>query len=118
MTRFAQGCARPGIRPADLSLSFAFTAQQISQGREQRQLARQHRFARLLERHPPRRIDFDNGLDRATPRRPLKLETVAVDRAGMDILLERERFDDLAARLARSPVSESPLSCRAREWRG
>src|SRR4029079_15368810 len=66
---------------------------------EQRKLARQHQFARFHKGHPARLIDFGEVRLATASRRPLDLELDAFDGRGIEIAFNRERLDDLAARL-------------------
>jgi hypothetical protein len=71
----------------------------FAQPLEQRSLARQHHRVRFAERHPARRVDFGEALQPSAARGPFAFEAVAHHLRRIDILLERERLDHLAAGL-------------------
>lgn len=66
---------------------------------EKRLLARKYHGLSLRDREPSRRVDFGKRLAPSAARRPLDLKAIAHDRGSIEILLEREAFDDLSASL-------------------
>ncbi|MBE1529626.1 hypothetical protein GGC65_004082 [Sphingopyxis sp. OAS728] len=66
---------------------------------KERLLAWKHHGFCLRNREPSCRVDFGKRLAQAAARRPLDLEAIAHDRSNIEILLEREAFDDLSPSL-------------------
>lgn len=66
---------------------------------DKRLLAWKYHGRSLRRREPSRRVDFGKRLVQAAARWPLDLEAIAHDRSSIEILLEREAFDDLSASL-------------------
>src|SRR5262249_44179804 len=62
-------------------------------------LAGQDLRARHVEREPLRTIDLREGRLAATLRRPFQLESIRLERRGIEIAFDREGGDDLAPRL-------------------
>src|SRR5436309_12213190 len=56
-------------------------------------------FSRGVRRKPLRAVDFRKARPAATLRRPFQLECIRPERRRIEIALEREGGDDLAARL-------------------
>ena len=78
-------------------------------------LAGKHHGLGLRDREPLRRLDLWKRLAPAAARRPLDLEAMAHDRGSVEILLEREAFDDLSTGLPEPPHwNERPLQRRAK----
>src|SRR5262245_45047988 len=90
--------ASMGKRPS-LTLSVARKAEIFEQPIDERRLARQDFFARLLRREPSGGIDFGKALLAAALRRPFELETIRREGRGIEIALDGEGRDHLLARL-------------------